>query len=90
MAKPEAQAEAERVEEEREPKCRHIWDTIDGSDAKIYDILQGVSKPLKDEGADVKVMMSVEAEGEISAQTVKMKVEERLKQLGAEFEVEEP
>ena len=84
----EAEEKEEKVEEEK-PKHRHIRITIDASDAKIHDIFRGVIKPLKDEGADVKVTVSVEADGEISDQTLKMKVKETLKQLGAEFEVEE-
>jgi len=37
----------------------------------------------------VTVKLSVDAEGKITNQTLKMKVKETLKQLGAEFELEE-
>jgi len=83
----EAEAKEEKVEEEKS-KHRHIRITIDASDAKIHDIVRGVIKPLKDEGATVSVKMDVEADGEISDQTLKMKVKETLEQLGAKFTVE--
>ncbi len=79
----------EGEEEEAEPQQRHIQITIDASEARIHDIFRGVIKPLKDEGADVRVTVSVEAQGEISEQTLKMKVRETLQQLGAKFRIEE-
>jgi hypothetical protein len=76
-------------DEETKPKRRHIVITVEAPDGRLSEISRGVIKPLKDEGADVKVTVNVEAKGEISDQTLRMKVKETLQQLGTEFKVEE-
>jgi len=80
----------EKADEEKPDKAerKRVHISIDASSASMTDIFRGVIKPLKDEGAEVKVTVNVEADGEISDQTLKMKVKETLKQLGAEFTVE--
>lgn len=75
--------------EEGKPRRRRVTISVEAPDGRLADISRGVIKPLKDEGADVKVEVSIEAEGEISEHTLKMKVKETLQQLGTKFEMEE-
>jgi len=87
--KPEKGRTKEEVEEEGETKRRHVRISVEAPDGKLTEIFRGVIKPLKDEGADVEVVVTVDADGEISDQTLKMKVKETLQQLGTKFDVEE-
>jgi len=75
--------------EEGKPRRRRVTISIEAPDGRLADISRGVIKPLKDEGADVKVEVSIEAKGEISEHTLKMKVKETLQQLGTKFKLEE-
>lgn len=83
-------AKGEKEEEEKaEPRRRHLRITVEAPDGRLTEIFRGVVKPLKDEGAEVTVVVNVDADGEISDQTLKMKVKETLQQLGTKFDVEE-
>ena len=93
---PAAVVEAEKAEPEKgkgkkaeKPKHRHVIISVEVPEGRLADINRGVIKPLKEDGADVKVELRIEAEGDISEQTLKMKVKETLQQLGTRFEVEE-
>jgi len=87
--KPEKGGREEGAEEEEETKRRHVRISVEAPDGKLTEIFRGVIKPLNDEGAEVHVVVNVEAEGEISDQTLKMKVKETLQQLGTKFEVKD-
>jgi hypothetical protein len=79
----------EEAEEAEQPRRRHVIISVEAPDGRLAEITRGVIKPLKDEGAEVTVEVKVDATGEITDQTLKMKVEETLKQLGAKYRLSE-
>jgi len=80
----------ERREEEIErPSKRRIRITVEAPHGRLADITRGVIRPLMDDGADVTVTVTIDAEGEITDQTLSMKVKETLQQLGTKFEIKE-
>lgn len=83
--------EGEEITGEEEGKVgrRHITISVEAPDGRLSEISRGVIKPLKDEGADVRVEVHIEAEGKISEHTLKMKVKETLQQLGTKFDIRE-
>jgi hypothetical protein len=68
---------------------RKVTIAIDASDARIVDIYKGIIKPLKDEANSVSVRITIEAEGDLSEQLLKMKVKETLQQLKSNYSFEE-
>jgi len=84
-----AEVAVEEVEEGEKPKRRHVKIWVEAPDGKLTDIFRGVVKPLKDEGAEVTVVVTVDASGDITDQTLRMKVKETLQQLGTRYDLEE-